>query len=205
MTDSNKTSDSILPSMTYEADDIRLIQDCRKGDRNAWEHLLDKYERLVFSIARNTGLSAEDATDITQLTFTYLLEGLDKMTDEGNLAGWLATVAKRHSRRLLVRQLRYQSTQLDPSLVTELIPEHPGSSGIEKWEMAEWLNTGLARIDERCRQLLLALYFEPEEPSYTEIDERFGLAVGSVGPIRARCIERLRESLGGSGSQLSGG
>lgn len=117
------------------------------------------------------------------------------MTDEGNLAGWLATVAKRHSRRLLVRQLRYQSTLADPTLVKMLMPGQSDAKGIERWELAEWIRSGLDRIDERCRKLLIALYLEADEPSYADIAERFGIAEGSVGPIRARCLGRLRKEL----------
>jgi len=178
-----------------QVSDEALLRACRSGDAVAWETLLDRYERLVFSIARNTGLSTQDAADITQLTFSYLLEGLDRMTDEGNLRAWLATVAKRHSRRLLVRQLRYQSTDIDEEIVGGLLPNRAGSDEIERWELAEWLRSGLERIDERCRRLLRALYLDPEEPSYAQIAASIGIAEGSVGPIRARCLNRLRQVL----------
>ncbi len=179
---------------TYQSDEA-LLRACRTGDALAWEGLLDRYERLVYSIARNTGLSPEDAADITQLTFGYLLQSLDGMTDEGNLRAWLATVAKRHSRRLLVRQLRYQSAELDEDIVEGLMPDRANPDGIERWELAEWLRSGLERIDERCRRLLRALYFDPSEPSYADIASSVGIAEGSVGPIRARCLKRLRDSL----------
>ncbi len=175
--------------------DEELLRACRTGNAQAWEQLLARYERLVFSIARNTGLSREDAADITQLTFGYLLQSLERMSDEGNLRAWLATVAKRHSRRLLVRQLRYQSTEVDDEILNALMPDRPQSSEIERWELAEWLRSGLQRIDERCRRLLCALYLDETEPSYAEIAESFGIAEGSVGPIRARCLKRLREVL----------
>lgn len=182
--------------MNYkEATDEALLSACRDGDGRAWEQLLDRYERLVFSIARNIGLGRDDAADMTQLTFSYLLQSLDKMTDEGNIRAWLATVCKRHSRRLLVRQLRYQSTDVEDEVLDVLMPERPRHTEIERWELAEWLRNGLSRIDERCRQLLQALYLEESEPSYAEIADSLGIAEGSVGPIRARCLKRLREVL----------
>lgn len=175
--------------------DAELLRACRSGDEAAWEQILNRYERLVFSIARNAGLSREDAADITQVTFGYLLQGLERMTDEGNLRAWLATVAKRHSRHLLVRQLRYQSVEIDDKLAETLMPDRPQAEGIERWELAEWLRGGLERIDERCQQLLHALYLDEREPSYAEIADALGIAEGSVGPIRARCLERLRQAL----------
>ena len=182
--------------------DADLLRACRRGDATAWEQLLDRYERLVYSIARNTGLSPEDAADITQLTFTYLLQSLDGMTDEGNLRAWLATVAKRHGRRLLVRRLRYQTSEIDDEIIDGLLPDQAKADGIERWELAEWLRSGLERIDERCRRLLSALYFDPGEPSYADIASSIGIAEGSVGPIRARCLKRLRETLSDEDGRL---
>jgi DNA-directed RNA polymerase specialized sigma24 family protein len=65
----------------------------------------------------------------------------------------------------------------------------------ERWELAEWLNYGLSTLDERCRQLLLALYFETEQPSYAQVADHLKMPVGSIGPTRARCLEHMRESL----------
>ncbi len=76
-----------------------------------------------------------------------------------------------------------------------MLPGQAKADGIERWELAEWLRSGLERIDERCRRLLRALYFDPDEPSYANIASSIGIAEGSVGPIRARCLKRLRDSL----------
>lgn len=181
--------------MSTHSEDEALLRACRQGDEAAWERILEKYERLVFSIARNNGLGREDAADITQLTFTHLIEALDRMTDEGNLRAWLATVAKRNSRRFLVRQLRYRSSVIEPELIDVLLPDKTGSNPIEQWELADWLRSALDRIDARCRHLLTLLYFNNEDLSYAEIAAKTGMAEGSVGPIRARCLERLRETL----------
>lgn len=175
--------------------DLNLLNACRRGDMRAWERLVRKYERLVYSIALNHGLTADDAADITQLTFTILLESLDSLRDDSNLASWLGTVARRHSWRLLKRAGR-EDTQADEDLADSAwLMNRPGDDSIRRWELAEWLDGGLRRIDERCRRLLVALYFDPDEPSYTEIAQRLGMAPGSIGPTRARCLERLREIL----------
>src|SRR3990172_10262395 len=77
------------------APDRDLILACRSGDKIAWERLLDKYERLVYSIPLNYGLTSEDAADISQITFTILIQSLDRLRDDTRLAPWLATVARR--------------------------------------------------------------------------------------------------------------
>ena len=65
----------------------------------------------------------------------------------------------------------------------------------ERWERAEWIIQGLSMLDERCRQLLLALYFDAEQPSYADVADRLNMPIGSIGPTRARCLERMRQSL----------
>ena len=173
--------------------DRDLIRACRSGDARAWERLLDKYERLVFSISLNYGLTTDDAADVTQITFTILLQNLNTLPDEIHLSSWLATVARRHTWRLLARN-RHEAVNPDEDLAGNEV-----LGGIvdnrERWELAEWLNQGLSLLDERCRQLLLALYFDAEQPSYADVADRLKMPIGSIGPTRARCLEQMRQSL----------
>jgi RNA polymerase sigma factor (sigma-70 family) len=173
--------------------DRDLIRACRAGDARAWERLLDKYERLVFSISLNYGLTTDDAADITQITFTILLQNLKNLPDEIHLSPWLATVARRHTWRLLTRNRR-EAVNPDEDLAG-----NEAVGGIvddrERWELAEWLNYGLSLLDERCRQLLLALYFDTQQPSYAQVADHLKMPIGSVGPTRARCLEQMKQSL----------
>ena len=176
--------------------DRELLQACRRDDGRAWNELLEKYERLIFSIALSYGLSTADAADITQLTFSIFLESMDDLADDSNLKAWLATVARRHTWRLMRRRRRervHGPTDLGDSLY--MIPDESGERKLERWELIDWLQQGLNRLDERCRNLLLALYFAPGRPTYAEVAEELDMAVGSVGPTRARCLERLRAAL----------
>ncbi|MFN8491568.1 MAG: sigma-70 family RNA polymerase sigma factor [Caldilineaceae bacterium] len=183
-----------MEKTTPPVSDQALLDGCRAGDQQAWARLLDKYERLVYSIPLNYGLSPEDAADIAQTAFTYLLQSLDALQEGSNLGGWLATVTRRHTWRLLKRKRQAPLAELDNEITSELIPDRTNT--IERWEIVEWLNTGLTHIGDRCRTLLIALYFEAEEPSYAEIARRLGIAEGSIGPTRARCLQRLKELLG---------
>ncbi len=175
--------------------DQNLLRACRAGEQQAWAQLLTQYERLVYSIPRNYGLSQDDAADIAQLTFTALLESLDSIQDEQRLGAWLATVARRQSWRLIERGKREQSEAVAPIPETAPLLGRSNEDQIERWELTEWLHRGLTLLNERCRNLLIALYFETEKPQYTEIAERIGIPLGSVGPTRARCLERMRQLL----------
>jgi RNA polymerase sigma factor (sigma-70 family) len=176
-----------------EKTDWQLIQACRRGSERAWEQLLDRYERLVFSIPLNFGLSREDAADIAQQTFIILMENLDRIKEDGNLAGWLGTVARRHTWRRAELRKREPLIEEETTLV---MPDLDAAERQEKWERILWLHTGLSRLDERCRQLLQALYFEAGEPVYADIAGKLKMAVGSIGPTRARCLEKLKGILG---------
>lgn len=179
--------------------DRDLILACRKGDSRAWRRLLNKYERLVYSIPLRYGLSRDDAADIAQLTFTILIQSLDDLSDDSRLGAWLSTVAKRHTWRHLERTRHESASEhledMDLAKSASLLGRSDPDS-IEHWELSAWLEEGLARLGGACRKLLLALYFQPEKPSYAKIAGSLGVPVGSVGPTRARCLKRLRGILG---------
>jgi RNA polymerase sigma factor (sigma-70 family) len=184
---------SRLDGGTVSKSDRDLIRACRKGQVEAWQGLLDKYERIVFAIPRRYGLSVDDAADVTQLTFTILVESIEKLPENSKLGGWLSTVARRHTWRLLERNRRqgvdkYVTLDENNSTPTD-------TDALENWELGEWLEQELSEIGEGCRNLLFALYLDPGQPSYAEVAARLGMAVGSVGPTRMRCLERLRRKM----------
>lgn len=170
--------------------DHSLLQACRRGDQRAWQQILDRYERLVYSIPLNFGLSHADADDVAQATFTALIKSLDAIDDEDRLGAWLATVAKRQTWRLVERRRRES-----PDGHNELDRVTSDDDSRVKVERLEWVHQGLVQMDDRCRALLTALYFDEGEPSYVAVGERFGIPVGSIGPTRARCLQKLRTIL----------
>ena len=180
--------------------DRDLIRRCREGSAGAWHQLLNKYERLVYSIPLRYGLSRDDAADIAQITFTILIQSLDGLAEDSRLGPWLATVARRHTWRLLERNRREAASErLEGTDIAEsaVVLGRSDADSIEHWELTEWLDAGLSKISEPCRKLLLALYFQPERSSYAEVAERLEMPVGSIGPSRARCIKRLKQMLNG--------
>jgi RNA polymerase sigma factor (sigma-70 family) len=133
------------------------------------------------------GVTREEAADITQMTFVALLESITRLRDEERLASWLMSVA----RRLAWRQRRRSQREQVP--IEQLSwAEDPTAD----WERVAVVQQGLQRLNQRCRDLLLALYFDPAAPSYAEIARRFGRTVGGIGPMRARCLQHLRTLLG---------
>lgn len=175
--------------LTSEPSDFELLRRCRGGDAGSWEVLVSRYERLVFSVAVRNGLSREDAADVTQTSFIALLDGIDSLREDERLASWLMTVARRQSWRLRQRDERRRLSPLDhaPAEADNVEPDT-----IERWEQVAWLHTALGQLGEPCRELLTALYLDPAEPSYADIAQRLGRAIGGLGAMRARCLARLR-------------
>lgn len=157
--------------------------------------MLDKYERLVFSIPLNYGLSREDAADIVQITFSILLQSLDSLDDDSRLGAWLATVARRHTWRMMEKARREGTGKERDVAESAALIGKSGDDSVERWVLIETLHGGLSLLTEQCRKLLLALYFDPRQPSYAEVSERLGMPLGSIGPTRARCLKSLREAL----------
>lgn len=157
--------------------------------------MLDKYERLVFSIPLNYGLGRDDAADIAQITFSILLQSLDSLDDDSRLGAWLATVARRHTWRMMEKARREGTGRERDVAESATLVGRSGDDSVERWELVETLHQGLSLLTERCRELLLALYFDPEQPSYAEVSERLGVPLGSIGPTRARCLKSLRQAL----------
>lgn len=176
--------------------DWEIIQACRQGHAQGWETLLHQYQRLVYSIPLNYGLSGDDAADIVQITFTFFLQNLADLREDSHLASWLATVAKRHTWRLMQKKRREsphgpEDLNDSPLLLTQPSTHKP----MERTEMVQWLEQGLTQLEGRCQNLLTALYFDPVEPSYQEVATKLHLPVGSIGPMRARCLQKLKEVL----------
>lgn len=179
--------------------DRDLILRCRQGSAGAWHQVLNRYERLVYSIPLRYGLSRDDAADVAQITFTILIQNMDNLAEDSRLGAWLATVARRHTWRFMKRNQRETASErLEGADIAEsvVLLGKSDADSIEHWELSDWLDAGLSQISERCRKLLLALYFQPEQPSYAEVAEQMGMPLGSVGPTRARCLERLKQVLG---------
>ena len=168
-----------------DADGV-LLEQIRAGHGEAWDVLISRYQRLVYSVAVRSGLGAEDAVDVTQSTFLILLESSTRLRDDERLAGWLMTVARRQAWSL--RQRRRHEV-----LSAEVDAEDSGDH--LDWALLAALHGALHQLGSPCRELIGALYFEAAEPTYAQIARRFGRAVGGIGPMRGRCLARLRTLL----------
>jgi RNA polymerase sigma factor (sigma-70 family) len=170
---------------------VELVTRARDGDRQAWDTLVDRYAPLIWAICRRYRLDRADAEDVGQIVWLRLLEQLEKIRDRAALADWLATTAQREC----LRVLRTRRPQL-PGYVPDVGDVRDDQSGTAEQELlvAERdaaLREALARLPASCQRLIALLSADPSLP-YAEISTRLGIAVGSIGPYRGRCLEELR-------------
>ncbi|KQX66593.1 RNA polymerase sigma factor [Angustibacter sp. Root456] len=171
-----------------------LLERAAAGSQDAWNEIVRRYERLVWSVARAHRLDAADAADAVQTTWLRLVEHLGAIHEPDRLGAWLATTARRESLRLAGRRRREQGQGDDDELATIADDAVDVEASLLATERDATLLRALRRLDDRCQRLLRVLSASPP-PRYDAVAEAFGMPIGSIGPTRGRCLQRLRGAL----------
>jgi RNA polymerase sigma factor (sigma-70 family) len=166
-----------------------LVDRAAVGDADAWDELVARFAGLVWSIARGYGLGPADAADVSQTCWLRLAENLDRLHDRERVGSWLATTARRESLAVLKRGRRQVPSGM--RFEDEVIYEPDLDMSLLRKERAAALFDAFRDLPALCRTLLRVLLSDPA-PSYAEVSENLDMPVGSIGPRRARCLERLR-------------
>jgi RNA polymerase sigma factor (sigma-70 family) len=176
--------------------DIGLIRSCLKGNESAWSSLINKYKNLIFSIPIRRGFSPDDAADIFQAVCVDLLSELPRIRHPKALPQWLIQVTYHKCIRWQVDRERYatipaEDEELAPTGEREQVPH----GLLYESERSQKIREVMSELKPRCRRLIEALFFESPARPYREVAQSLGLAVGSVGPVRDRCLVRVRTLL----------
>ena len=181
-----------------------LLRAASEGDQEAWNAITDRFTSLLWSVARSYRLGSDDAEDVVQNTWLRLLENLTRIDNPEALPGWLATTARREALGILRRRGRTVLTR-DEDLGVDLAD--PASTELDSALLEDErdveLWTSFAKLPERCQQLLRVL-MACDRPVYAEVSAAFDMPIGSIGPTRMRCLERLRKLVAESGYQFDG-
>jgi RNA polymerase sigma factor (sigma-70 family) len=178
-------------------EDQRLVERCLAGDSAAWSALVRRHERLVYAVARSYRLSEHDMGDVFQEVFAALVGGLPRLRDPRALVRWLSSTAQRIARATAFKRRREQALAPgDPEGLTAIAEDAPPiGADLERLEEQAVVRLGLAALPPRCQRLIQALYYEDPAPAYADVARRLGIPMGSIGPTRARCFERLRAAI----------
>jgi len=198
---------SLLPLIRgkpLEQDDVRiaaprsdeeLVRDCLDGKHDAWSDLIDKYKNLIYSVPIKYGFSRDEANDIFQEVCLGLLSELRNVRDPRALAKWLLMVASHKCFHWKRRSKRFVS--MEPEAFEFAAGEIPPEALeiVVETEKEQSLRLALAEIPARCRQLVKMLFFDQPPRPYREVAQTLGIAIGSIGFIRQRCLDRLRKKV----------
>jgi RNA polymerase sigma factor (sigma-70 family) len=181
------------PDMRDDPTVVALVARAAGGDQSAWAQIVERYAPLVWAICTRFRLSSQDTEDVGQNVWLLLVEQLGKLREPAALPGWLATTTQRECLRVVTAAQRSErpGTKLDEA------PQFVDDTAIDEEILIAERNAALraafAELPPRCQQLLAMLMTDPPQ-AYAEISATLQIPVGSIGPQRARCLERLRRS-----------
>lgn len=176
------------PPRDHEIGD--LVERVRARDESAWGELIDRYSGLLWAVAREMRLGDDDVADVVQTTWLRFVERGSTLRDPRRVGSWLATTVRRECLVVLRRQGR--ETPLD-QWNGPADAEGPGD-GLLRREIAADLRRAFERLDPPCQALLRLLMTDPPH-SYAQIAQALHTPLGSIGPRRRRCLDRLRSML----------
>lgn len=175
----------------------RLVRSVAAGDQRGWDALVDEFGSMIWAVARAHRLGDADAADVAQATWLRLFEHLKELREPGRVGAWLATTARRECLRILRGAHRHVPFD-------EATPEHesleapaPEALLIAERDQALWHSFQRLRATDRA---LLRMLMADPRPAYEEISAALDMPVGSIGPTRARALERLRQQLASDGA-----
>ncbi len=166
--------------------DAELISACLSKNQSAWKDLVDRYTQLVYAIALRQGLCKDDADDVFQNVFVIVYRRLETLRNQDLIAAWIIRITYRECYRLHRRSaptVEIPETLPDPNELAE--------DEVQAWEQRHLVRLALGQLGAPCKELLQALFLEVPTPNYEKIAKRLGIAVGSIGPTRARCFKKL--------------
>jgi RNA polymerase sigma factor (sigma-70 family) len=168
---------------------VALVNRAAGSDPAAWNEIVERYAPLVWSICTRFQLSNHDREDVGQNVWLLLVEQLGKLREPAALPGWLATTTHRECLRIVTAARRSER-------LGDALPFADNTMIDEEILMAERnaaLRAALAELPPRCQRLITMLTSDPPS-SYAQISATLDIPVGSIGPQRARCLDRLRKS-----------
>jgi RNA polymerase sigma factor (sigma-70 family) len=176
--------------------DERLVRECIGGNQDAWSELIDRYKNLIFSIPLKYGLSHEDAADIMQEVCIVLASQLSNIKDPRALPKWLMQVTSRQCFHWKHRHNRNNTVEPSSDDCPEFQIPPEMVELVQRAEQEQLLREAIGRMSASCQKLITLLFFEDPPRPYREVAAELRVAVGSIGLLRQRCIQRLRKALG---------
>ena len=182
-----------------EESDAELVAACRHGDENAWNDLVDRYQRLIITVPRRAGLSEEQAADVLQEVFLTLLEKLDDIKQPEKIRSWIVTTAKFKTWGMIRGKKGIYLPESEEEMEAEMakLPDAAPLADERLIELEEQhlIRTALKRLEDKCQTILSMIYLRERAATYAEVAREIGVGETSISPLRARCLKKLAKIL----------
>jgi len=185
-----------------EKSDAELIKQCQRGDESAWNELVERYQRLIFTIPRRAGLSEDQAADILQEVFLTLFEKLDDIEQPEKIRSWIVTTAKFKTWGVVRGEKGFFSAYspgTEEAMEAEManLPDASPLADAVLIELEEQhlIRMALNELETRCRKILSMIYLQDATATYAEVAREIGVGETSISPLRARCLKKLAKVL----------
>lgn len=178
---------------SYESlSDRELVSQCADGDALAWEVLVRRYRRLVYSVPHRAGLDADRAEEVFHQTFSKLALHVRSIREPGRIQAWVVTTARRLTIDA-IREMKGRRQNESEDALHNLADNKPDpSQDLELLQTQHLVRRALGSISAPCRRLIAKLFYSPDQPpAYESLAEDLGIPIGSIGPTRARCLKKL--------------
>ena len=168
---------------------------CKQGNENAWNELVDRYQRLIYAIPRRAGLTEEQASDVFQEVFTTLLEKIDDIQEPEKIRSWIVTTAKFKTWGAVRGEKNVRSYASEEEAELEM-GNLADSSPLPDEELIvleeqHLIRTAIAELDERCKTIVSMIYLRTTAASYAAVAKEIGVGETSISPLRSRCLKKL--------------
>jgi RNA polymerase sigma factor (sigma-70 family) len=186
-----------LATPMSEWSDQQLVQACLKGDEPAWAVLIRRYQNVMYFFARRYGAGSADAADVFQLVCAELFVSLPRLRNQQSLRSWIMTVSAHqayHWKRSFLKRARREAGDTEAAFDTLSTPP---SSEFELRQREEAMRSAINQLPPRCQLLVRLLFYEDPPLPYEVVAQRLGLATGSIGLTRSRCLKKLQRILDG--------
>ena len=197
--DTSKKAPIAFQAARLQTDDAKLVRRCRAGDQTAWNELVDRYQRLIYSVPRRAGLSEEQAADVFQEVFVTLLEKIDDIKEPEKIRAWMVTTAKFKTWGVIRGTKDRYGPATDEEMDAEMaaIPDTSPLADEMLIEVEEQhlIRSALKLIEERCQRILSMIYLCDPAASYAEVASAIGVGETSISPLRTRCLKKLEKVL----------
>lgn len=195
----SEKAETIFSARGLEKSDAELVLACRRGDEAAWNTLVNRYQRLIFTIPRRAGLSEEQSADVFQEVFLTLFEKLDEIRQPEKIRSWIVTTAKFKTWGAVRSQKGFYSPETEEEMEAEmasLADRSPLADDVLiELEQQHQIRTALKDLEERCQKILSMIYLRDSAASYAEVALEIGVGETSISPMRSRCLQKLAKIL----------